>query len=295
MAIPETQLQTWSNIGATDSPQKTHLSIRTALDSFKNWQSEDIKYEAYLSGSYANSTNIYGNSDVDLVVELTSVEYSNLTEDEKSALHFSPASYSWSKFRQDVISALVNYYGANYVDTTGKKSVKVLPASGRQKADVIISASYSYYENLKVRENGIKFWTQPDWQEVINYPKAHLRNGANKNADDKTRGWYKKTIRTYKNARDKIYSNKPHLQDIYSSNFIESLLYNVLNNRFGRTHQANFIDTLNWLNSELYTDRASEMICQNGMYYLFQNTLVTWNINSAKEFVGELIELWNNW
>jgi hypothetical protein len=295
MTIPETQLQTWSNSGATDSPRNTHLSIRNAIDTFKNWQSENVSYETYLSGSYGNSTNIHGNSDVDLVVELNSITYSNLTKEEKSTLRIEPADYSWDKFRQDVITALVKYYGTNYIDTTGKKAVKVLPVNGRQKADVIVSTSYTYYENLKVRENGIRFLTQPDRKEVINYPKAHLKNGEIKNGNDRTRGWFKRSIRTYKNARDKIYGNKPQLQGKFPSYFIECLLYNVVDSKFGGTYQSNFLDTLNWLNDEVYSDRAEKMVCQNGMYYLFWDSLVTWNINDARKFVSELIELWNNW
>ena len=58
MSIPKLQLQTWSNIGATDLPQKTHTSIRNALDTYKGWQ-ESISYDAYLQGSCRNTTNIH--------------------------------------------------------------------------------------------------------------------------------------------------------------------------------------------------------------------------------------------
>lgn len=294
MSIPESQLQTWSNIGATDLPQKTHTSIRTALDSFKGWR-EPITYDAYLSGSYINSTNIHGNSDVDLVVELTSVWYSNLSDSERQSLKLTDATYSWDTFRQDVIAALTQYYGSQYIDTTGKKAIKVLPAPGRQKADVIVSSTYRYYEKLRVRAEGIVLWTQPSRDKIINYPKIHITNGSNKNSDAKTRGWHKRTIRTYKNARERIYVNKPHLKDKFPSYFIECLLYNVLDREFGGTYQANFTDTLNWLSSELYKDSANDMVCQNEMYYLLRPSLVTWNLADARLFVSELVELWNNW
>src|SRR5262245_45224159 len=115
MSIPESQLQTWSNIGATDLPQKTHASIRNAIESFKGWR-EQIVYDIYLSGSYVNSTNIHGNSDVDVVIEVTSISYSNLSGEEKQALNITPATYSWDIFRQDVITALTNYYGSQSID-----------------------------------------------------------------------------------------------------------------------------------------------------------------------------------
>lgn len=246
----------------------------------------------YLSGSYGNNTNIHGNSDVDLIVEVNSIVYSNLPAEKDSAL---PNTYSWSSFRKDIVAALNKYYGSNYIDVTGKKAIKVLPSSGRQKADVVVSASYQYYQNLKVRENGIVFWTQPDGIKIINYPKTHLSNGVKKNADDRTNGWYKKTVRTYKNARDKLYEKKPALKEKFPSYFVECLLYNVNDDKFGGTYESNFVNTLIWLHDELYSDRTSKMVCQNCMYNLFDASLVTWNLNDAKTYINELIELWNNW
>lgn len=163
MAIPEAQLQTWANQGATDSAQRTHTSPRSALDAYKKWPA-GVTYDAYLQGSYRNTTNIRGDSDVDLVAELTSVQYSNLTEAEKSFLKLEPAAYKWNDFRTDVIAALTEYYGGQFVDTSGKKSVKVLPNSGRLQADVVVTVTYRYYENTRVRAEGMTFWTLPDWQ-----------------------------------------------------------------------------------------------------------------------------------
>ena len=62
----------------------TYTSIKAALDAH-TWP-DGMKYEPYLQGSYANFTNIRGNSDVDIVVELISVAYSDLTEAQKNAL-----------------------------------------------------------------------------------------------------------------------------------------------------------------------------------------------------------------
>jgi hypothetical protein len=294
MPIPESQLQTWSNLGATDLPQRTHISIRNALDSFKGWR-EPIKYDVYLSGSYVNSTNIHGNSDVDVVIEVTSISYSNLSSEEKKALEITPATYSWETFRQDVITALTNYYGNQYIDTTGKKAIKVRAAPGRQNADVIVATTYDLYQNGKIRAEGITFWTQPKGDQIINFPKIHKDNGANKNSDFRTSNWYKRTIRTYKNARDKIYTNKPNLVGKFPSYFIECLLYNVPDRQFGGSYESNFVNTLNWLSAELYKDTADQMECQNGIYYLFQPSLVTWNITDARTFVSEIVDLWNDW
>ena len=87
MGIPESQLETWSRQGATTTAVSTHESIRKALSadtSLITYQD----YDSYLQGSYRNSTNIRGDSDVDVVVQLNSVFNSNvsaLTADEISA------------------------------------------------------------------------------------------------------------------------------------------------------------------------------------------------------------------
>jgi hypothetical protein len=295
MPIPDIQLETWANQGASATAQKNYTSIKAAIDSYESWPSGTI-HDHYLQGSYRNTTNIYGNSDVDMMVELTSVFYSNLTEAQKATLKLETAQYSLSQFRANVITALTKYYGSQFVDTTGSKSIKVLPDSGRLKADVVVAATYKFYnDNLSLRAEGITFWTNPGNLQFINYPKLHFDNGVQKNSDGYTRGWYKPTIRTYKNARDRIYANKPTLKNKFSSYFTECLLYNIPNEKFGGSNQDNFVDTLNWLREELYSDRAKDMVCQNGIYYLFRDTPMTWNLIAAKSYVSELIELWNNW
>jgi len=296
MAIPEDQLTTWANQGASDAAQRTYTSVKAAIDAYEGWPS-GVTHDHYLQGSYRNSTNIYGNSDVDVVVQLTSTFYhSTLEENQQAALKFERAKYSLSQFRTDVIAALTKYYGSQLVDTSGSKSIKVLPASGRLKADVVVAATYKRYRSdLTLEAEGITFWTIPDGVQLINYPKQHYDNGVAKNSDSNTRGWYKVTIRTYKNARERIYKNKPSLLGKYPSYFTECLLFNVPNGRFGGSYQDNFRDTVNWLHEALNSDTANDMACQNDLQYLFRNTPVTWNLATAKSYVAELISLWNTW
>ncbi len=291
MTISESQLTIWSNQGATDSAQKTHSSLRNALDTYEKWP-VDTTYDTYLQGSYRNTTNIRGDSDVDLVIELTSVSYSNLTDAEKALLKLGLASYKWNDFRNDVIAALIGYYGAQFVDTSGSKSVKVLPNSGRLKADVVVAANYKYYENLRVRAEGMTFWTLPSWQQVVNYPKLHYEKGATKNSAQRTNGWYKPTIRIFKNARNRVTDTNPFFRGHFPSYFVEGLLYNVPDRVFGGTYQATFLNILNRLGAELGSDRATSFVCQNEMAYLFGASSVQWNIDYAREYVTQLIQLW---
>jgi predicted nucleotidyltransferase len=115
MPIPESQLETWSHQGAVISSSATYRSIQTALAA----DSSPIKgkdYEVYLQGSYKNDTNIRGDSDVDVVVQLNATfgrDLAVLPENQKrlyEAAH-SSATYLWDNFRKDVLQALRSYYG----------------------------------------------------------------------------------------------------------------------------------------------------------------------------------------
>jgi len=87
MPIPESQLVTWSRQGAITTSKQTHESIRSALAAFK-WPG-GVKYEVYLQGSYKNATNIFAESDVDLLVELTSAVRCGSTRlNERAQLRF---------------------------------------------------------------------------------------------------------------------------------------------------------------------------------------------------------------
>ena len=113
MAIPESQFDTWSNQGAITTSRRTHESIRAALDEHE-WP-DNIDFEIYLQGSYKNDTNIRGDSDVDIVVQLNSAFFSNLSEEQKMILGFGKASYGWSEFKRDAHQSLINYYGSECV------------------------------------------------------------------------------------------------------------------------------------------------------------------------------------
>ena len=289
MTISESQLTTWSNQGGTIASENTHIAIRNALKKHA-WQN-NVTYDDYLQGSYRNHTNIYANSDVDLVVELTSTFYSNLSESQKSALGLTPATYGFNSFREDVISALRNYFGSAYVDISGSKSIKILPIDGRLKGDVVVAAQYKCYDGTRLVAEGITFWNTKTGEQIINYPKLHYDNGATKNAN--TLQWYKPTVRIFKNARESIYKKKSWLADKFPSYFVECLLYNAPNTNYGQTYQATYCNVVNWLENALKTD-PSKFICQNGMLYLFGSNSMQWNVNDASTFVSELTILWNS-
>jgi hypothetical protein len=281
MAISETQLETWSHQGAIATAKNTSDSVRNALNQYSNWPDE-IEYEVYLQGSYKNDTNIRGDMDVDLIVQLNSTFYSNLTEDQKRSLGLTPASYGWSKFRLDILAALIDYYGSTDV-TEGNKSIKLREGSNRLPADVVVGTQYRRYLSVNLNDyvEGITFWTRNENRQTINYPKVHYRNGIIKHQG--TNNWFKPSVRIFKNIRNAINDGAP-------SYFLECLIYNVPNSEFGRTYQHSFCNIINWL----YENDLTELICQNEQLKLFGSTPEQWSVYEARNFVNRAISLWNN-
>lgn len=266
MAIPEAQLQTWSNPGAQTTAMDTHNSVRQALASSRRLHG--IAYEVYLQGSYRNATNIRGDSDVDIVAQL------NGTADRQS----------WNVFHAAVLAALADYYGSRSVDL-GNKAIKVLAGPGRLNADVV--PCVRYYPRASVE--GMAFVALRENRWVINYPKQHISNGQAKNTA--TREWYKSSVRMFKNARqaliDRVY--------IYDGNapsyFLECLMYNVPNGLFTTRYSSIYHGVVQWLVSA----DISRFTCQNGQVYLFGDTPEQWSIDLASRYINGLANLWNNW
>src|SRR5262245_26415424 len=128
MAIPETQLKTWSNPGAQATAKATHETIRRALTPTALNLSPEA-YSVYLQGSYANDTNVRGDSDVDIVAELTRTfghNISQLAAEQQRLFHatYTNATYYLSDFRTAVLNSLRTAFGNGAV-TEGDKCVKV--------------------------------------------------------------------------------------------------------------------------------------------------------------------------
>lgn len=296
MTIPRSQLETWSNQGAVVTAQSTHESIRNALKKHE-WPT-GVKYDDYLQGSYRNTTNIRGDSDVDLVVELTSVfqqDLSALSSIEQQQFHadYSSATYTLSDFKSEVIDALREYYGSSAVKI-GNKSIKISEGSNRLAADVVVCMSYRKYQQYRSISNqkyveGIAFYTQTEARHIINFPKIHYDNGAEKNSQ--TNGNYKSTVRMFKNARSYLINHNSLLPGVAPSYFIECLLYNVPSRKIVANPQDTFYNVLEFLhNADLGC-----FVCQNKQIDLFGDSPEQWSIYNANQLKSAYIKLWNNW
>ena len=294
MPIPESQLEIWSRQGATVSSQTTHEAIRRALSEWSDLRNR--KYEVYLQGSYRNSTNIRGSSDVDVIAQ-SNVFHSNkytLPPDQLEAhdLAYGPTTYPLARFRQDVLAALRQYFGSTAV-TEGNKSIKIARGSGRVPADVVVCAQYRKYSSFHSKQNyrmaeGIWF-KATDGQTIINYPKPHYRNGAAKN--DQCSSSYKAGVRILKNARDALTRRGWILASEVPSYFLECFAYNAANHCYSGSWQSLYTAVLYDLSNGNY----SEYICQNRVRLLFGDSYDQWNSIHAHKLCSTLWRLWNEW
>ncbi|WP_430506458.1 nucleotidyltransferase domain-containing protein [Haloparvum sp. PAK95] len=299
MSIPTSQLETWSNPGADDSAMKTYNRVKnvlTADDSIPQEKGKD--FEVYLQGAYKNSTNIYADSDVDLVIQLNSTWRRNLSrlsaiQTSKYKENYSSASYGLDDFHDDVVSTLQSYYGWSAV-TVEDRALVLDSDSLPLTADIVVCLQYRRYNQFNSKydqdyDEGIIFQDRSTDEEIISYPKIHYENGAAMNQS--VYGRYRKTIRIFKNARSYLVSKGEISDELAPSYCIECLLYNVPSGKYKNDYQERYVEIVNWL----VETRLSEFDCQNEIQNLFGSDSTQWSTSDAVSFIAQLVDLWNNW
>lgn len=151
MAISEVQLERWSHRGPTAQFTSTYGVLKGVLDSGQAPYS-GRSCDTFLQGSYRNDTNVYGDSDVDIVIRTRAVYYSdtsNLSADEKGNFNrdFSPATYELSDFKAEVIAWLQRHYGDAV--TPGPKAIKIRGNGSRRDADVLVAAEFRRFRQFR--------------------------------------------------------------------------------------------------------------------------------------------------
>lgn len=285
MSIPEQQLDSWSGLGAQKGSEATYRAVRAALAAH-SWPG-NMNWDVYLQGSYPNTTNIRGDSDVDVVVESSNVFYHDTVEPYRSQLGLTGnGSYNWQDFRTQVRAALSKYFDSNSVaDSASGKCIKVAGNSSRLAADVVPCITFKRYLQTTHIATGITFWDKSG-NQIVNYPKAHLNNGSTKNSECNRN--YKPNVRVFKNARNKAENDFP-------SYFVESLLYNVPSGMYSSTYSSTFANALNFFHQAANDGSLARFRCQNEQLLMFGNGQDQVPLRAGEYLISDLIALWNNW
>jgi len=295
MAIPESQLDAWSHQGSITQSCATYAAVKRSLEA-SDTKYADKSYDIFLQGSYGNDTNIYAESDVDVVIRLDSVYYydtSALTPAELAAFNsaFSPGTYPYATYKADVVAALQRSFGAADV-IPEKNAVKIKASGNRRSADVLVACEYrrylSGYSYLKY-EQGVCFFDSAG-NQIVNYPKQHSTNCTRKH--QATNQWFKPMVRVLKNMRTSLVESAAIQAGSAPSYFLEGLLYNVPANKFGSSYGDTFVATFNWILSA----KRDNLLCANEQYYLVRDSVTNcWPSANFDKFVTQAIQLWNNW
>ena len=280
MPITESTLAKWSHHQAATAFKQAHVPIRNALAAHKGLS--QFKYEVFLQGSYKNDTNLGGDSDVDVVVRLSSklkptvavLSGNRLQENDSHKFVFQ----KWKSFRDEALKALRARFGK--AAKSGRKTLKVSKGRIPADADLVVTVSH---------KQGIGFYLSDERRWVVSFPQQHHTRGLKKEKAANNR--FKRTLRMFKAARNKLVEKRVLKKDDAPSYFIECLLYNVPNGMFKPKLAATYTGIVGWLR----TAKLKDFKCQNGHVGLFGPGKEQWSINKARAFVKALQTLWDTW
>lgn len=297
MPIPEDQLQIWSHQGSVTQSSATYNSIRNVLIAAGTPYATRA-FEVFLQGSYGNATNIYAESDVDIVIRLDDVFHSDLeqlTEEEKAVQQcaFEDATYTHTDFKRDVMSVLTRQYGGAVIE--GDKAIKVEANGSRRKADVIVATQFRRYSSFRSADDstysdGICFFNAAG-ERIPNYPKLHAAHLTAKNQDTNER--LKPLVRVFKNMRSLMVRDGLIKPGSAPSYYLEGLLYNVPSRLFATHVEDSVVNVLNWYLQEAEMD---DLLCANEQFYLLRDGYHTcWSPTDCNAFIAAAVQLWNEW
>ena len=297
MTISETQFDTWAQLGPTPQFVTTYNAIRTTLfDSKSPYYSRN--FDVHLQGSYGNDTNVRGDSDVDTVIwtkDTFDYDIDQLPDDQKAAFgrDFPSVPSAGPSFKSEVVSWLKTNYGSD-VDP-GRKAIHLKPTSYRRAADVVACVEhrryYRYVNNTDAGQGfhlGVCFHTA-DGTKITNFPKEHQKYCTTMH--QATGSYFKPTIRIFKNMRNRMIEKGIIQKGLAPSYFIEGMLWNVPNDKFGTSYQNTVVNCLNWL----HACNRTELKCANQMYYLLRdNAHNCWPPANFEAFLAATIKFYND-
>ena len=253
--------------------------------------------EVFLQGSYKNDTNVYGDSDVDIVLCHTGAYFSDLTRlspEDRRAYDAAPkgtVTYGYNDFKRDATDYITRLY-SNV--SAGKKALYIPGGnSGRRNADVLIAFEFRRYYEFKSWANqrydeGVCFF--PAGGSMIeNFPKLHADNCTTKHQN--TRSYFKPMVRIFKNMRNTMIVKGLLAVGVAPSYFVEGMLYNVPSDKFTGSYQDMWVACFNWI----VTADETKLTTANRMHWLVRdNDSVSWPTANFRTFMAALRDYWES-
>jgi predicted nucleotidyltransferase len=266
--------------------ENAERAVRKAIDASAKLNTRSI--EVFVQGSYANRTNVRQDSDVDICVLCDDVFFTDYTLSEglnDAALGYKTAAYTYANFKNDVETALKDYFGKDSV-TRGNKAFDVHANTYRVDADVV--PCLEHRRLMGTPENHwLNFGTEllPDkGGRIINWPRQNYANGVDKN--DATGRRFKAVVRILKRLRYEMVANGHPEAEPIPSYLIECLVWNLPKESFGHdTMRADMRHALAYLWNESRTDeQCKEWGEVNELKYLLRGGQA-WNRAQVNTFL----------
>ena len=293
MAISEAQLETWSQQGKTGQFTDTYNSIRAnLLNASAPYPVKNV--EVHLQGSYGNNTNVWADSDVDIVLCHTGAFYydlSGMNQAEQRAFMaaFSgTASYGYTELKRDAESFITRLYNGV---VGGKKALHLPGKNNRRNADVLVCQEfrryYSYQPGIHGFHCGVAFYVSG--VRIENFPKQHADNCTAKH--QATNENFKRVVRIFKNMRNAMIEKRLLVDGVAPSYFIEGMLHNVPNSKFVGSFQDMWVECFN----SIVTADETKLTTASGLHWLVRdNTPVCWALSNFHTFMAALKKYWES-
>lgn len=197
------------------SPSKTEeerserviRAIRTAISRSPKLQAR--KTLVFVQGSFRNRVNVRQESDVDVGVMLYDFFLAQYPEGKGNAdFDNRDADYPFSRFKDELEEALVEYFGRAAV-TRGNKAFDIKATQAQVEADVVPLFEFRQYWDDGRYRAGVALLTDNDSRRIENYPERlidywpptplHYENGISKNNSTSRR--FKGMVRILKKLR----------------------------------------------------------------------------------------------
>jgi hypothetical protein len=284
---------------------RTHTAIRKHLETDGALRKYSI--DTYLQGSYKNSTNVRGDSDVDMGSVTPETFYHNATElpDETPAYlghgspqkslresvleSFSKSDFTYWDYRNDVLASLTREYGSDSV-VDGNKAITIEGNNYRLDADVLPCTTfrwyYKTYQGGASYHTGISFFTKAS-HRVVNFPHQHFENLKDK--DQSNDGKVKGCVRVFKRVRNELDESGQWDRKRSPSYYLEGLVWNVPDEHFDGAYDQVVPRVLQYLWKDLTQkkdeggDALRSYMQANNIFVLFHPTF--WNADDAIAFI----------
>ena len=285
---------------------KVLLEKAVKIASKRNANINPSDVDIYLHGSYANKTNIYFPSNMEIVVEL------------KRTPSYDPVMKPNSKYRlynNYYVETMLDFTPSDFMGylfdalqeltentcTVGNKFIDIPAGRGiKHTLEVTPAFTFNYIEQSDVPQmtmpeqgigrrtfKGILVYDRDVVSHIVTFPKLHARNGHAK--DIATNGNFLKAVRMFKTI-NRIGMRESEFQS-NRGYFIQCLLFNIPNEVYVAPDLNRlFYKVLNFLLNADFEGFAS----QNLVWQLFGSTNEFWKLENAHRFVRDIKWLYDN-